>query len=217
MSEPETRRPAGADGAGTPSTTTRRPGQTGPRRVVVRREKSLMRDMESLQEWCGRLGVSAEKAEAVYRQAVKAGILRGRYAKEVVAASMYVAARHSDHPITIMEAAEATGERLRNVRRAAILVGKEVGLPPQDVWKYIERGVQRLNLPPGDWSLVDLGNIRTELGAPRRAGIALYIASYKFGSPRSIEEVAEALGLNANVLRHYVGKKGMVKSKAVVR
>lgn len=213
MDAPETPHQAGsAPPDGQPGAQAASPPE---RRIVVRREKTLARDMEPLQEWCSALDVVRWEAERVYREAVRAGLLRGRYAKVLLAASIYVAARQTGNPVTLRDVARATGERIRNVRRIVMLVGEKVGMPPQDVWKYIEKGAQRLNLPPGDWSLVNLDAIHAELGPPMRAGITLYVASHKFGSPRSIDEVAKATGLNTKVLRHYVGKKGVVKPKAV--
>lgn len=180
----------------------------------VRREKALAQDMESLRAWCTELGVDADVAEGIYREAVSAGFLEGRHVKGLLAASIYVAGRRSGTPVTLLQIAAVTGEQQRTIRRTVLLVA-EGGMPPQDVRTYIKAGSQRLNLPDGVWSLVDLDCIREDLGAPLRAGIALLVASHRFGSPRSIEQVAAASGINPKTFRHYVRKDGTMKPKAV--
>lgn len=180
----------------------------------MRREKALAQDVELLRGWCTELGVDTDATEGVYRKVVSAGLLGGRHVKGLLAASIYVAGRRSGVPVTLLQVAAVTGEQQRTIRRMVMLVAED-GMPAQDIRTYIKAGSQRLNLPDGDWSLVDLDGIREDLGAPLRAGIALFLASHRFGSPRSIEQVAAAGGLNPKTFRHYVRKDGTMKPKAM--
>ena len=184
------------------------------RSITVRREKSLVEDIGSMQGWCTELGVDLDVAAEVYREAVSAGLLEGRHVKGLLAASIYVAGRRAGTPVTLRQVSHTTGEQQRSIRRT-VLLATEGHMPPQDIRKYIEAGARRLNLPDGDWSLVDLDAIRDDLGAPMRAGIALFVASHRFDDPKSIEEVSAATGLNPKTLRHYVRRDGTMKQKAM--
>lgn len=171
-------------------------------------------DTEAMRGWCLQLGVDFDEAGTVYRAAVSKGLRRGRHAKGLQAAAVYVAARQTGIVTTYRLVSEVTGEAVRSLRKLAMLVSGGA-LPPQDLWTYVRSGAERLNLPPVDWPGVDVGEIRTDLGVPVRAGIILYAGAHVVGSTVSIDEVARVLGLNTKTLRFYVGEGGAVKPKAV--
>lgn len=177
----------------------------------MRSEARLSRDMEGMREWCRELGVDPEAAGAVYRETSAAGLMRGRHAKMVQAAAIYVAARHAMAPVTMRRVALVTGEPLKNVRRTVTVISGG-RLPPQDAMLYVDAGASLLGLPPG--VVADLDGIRTDLGAPLRAAIALFAAAHACGSPHSVAEVADAVGVEVKNLRNYVRQGGVVKPKA---
>lgn len=172
-------------------------------------------DADPMQEWCSTLGVDFDEAHAVYRAAVAKGLRRGRHAKGLQAASIYIAARKTGQVATYRAVSEAVGESPSSIRKLAALISDGI-LPPQDLWAYVRNGAQRLNLPQTDWHGMNVGNIRTDLGVPIRAGIILYAGAHVIGSPVSVDDVADALGLNPKTLRFYVAKGGVVRDKAVV-
>ena len=178
----------------------------------VRSEAMPSRDLEGMREWCKILGVDADAAGAVYREASTAGLMRGRHVRAMQAAAIYVAARRAMNPVTIGRVACITGEPLKSVRRVVTVVSGG-RLPPQDAMLYVEAGVHLLGLPPG--TVADLDCIRTDLGAPMRAAIALFAASHACGLPHSIAEVADAVGVKVKTLRHYVRQGGIIKPKAL--
>lgn len=177
----------------------------------VRSEARLSRDVEGILEWCRKLGVDADAAGMVYREASAAGLIRGRHVKAVQAAAIYVAARRAMNPVTLGRVAHVTGEPLKSLRRTVtVLSGGR--LPPQDAMLYVDAGANLLGLPPG--IVADLDGIRTDLGAPVRAAIALFAAAHRYGSPHSIAEVADAVGVEVKNLRNYVRQGGVIKHKA---
>ena len=157
---------------------------------------------------------SLTRAEAVYAKAVKDGLRRGRPAKSLQAASIYLAARQTAQVVTYKQVAKTTGEMPRSVQKLALLVAGG-SLPEQDLTAYVKNGAQRLNLPQIDWPSMNVGNIRTDLGVPLRAAITLYAGAHQRGWVVSIDDVATALGINTKTLRFYVGQDGTIKPKAV--
>lgn len=181
---------------------------------AARRKKKVDAGVVRLREWCAQIGVDQDAAEAAYREAVAAGFLRGRYEKCVQAAAMYVGSRRVGDGTTILKVADTTGERQVNVRRLIMLMHDKFGFPPQDLKQYVEAGAKKLNLKL-DYTLLDLDRLNHSLSVPTRAGIALRVMSCLAGTPRTVEQVSSAVGLNPKSMRHYVTVKGSLKSRAL--
>lgn len=171
----------------------------------------MERDIASIRGWCDTLGIPHAAAAAAYREAAARRLLAGRHIRGMLAAATYVGARRTAAPVTLLQVSDVTGERQKSIRRMALLIDPH--MPPQDVWVYIRGIVQRLNLP-SDLN-ISLNDIRVDIGAPLRAGIAVYVASHNIDMLYSIEEVAVAAGLNPKTMRYYVKNDGTVKPKAV--
>lgn len=176
----------------------------------MRSEARLAGSIEGMRGWCAELGVDYDAAGKVYREASGAGLTRGRPARVVQSAAIYVAARRSNTPLTLRQVVVATGVPLKNVRRTVNVLDGQ--LPPQDAMLYVEAGAGILGLPSG--AVADLDGIRTDLGAPLRAAIALFAAAHACGSHRSVADVAEAVGVEVKNLRNYVRGAGELKPKA---
>lgn len=81
-------------------------------------------------------------------------------------------------------------------------------MPPQDVRSFIKKGIKRLNLPDSIQNSMGIDNFRSDLGEPIRAAIMLYMTAHK---TVTIQDVADAVGVNVGTLRHYVKHDGTLK------
>ena len=190
----------------------KRRAEADRRAKKVRRDRGIELAVEEMAGWCRELGVDHGAAGNVYRAAAARG-MRGRHVRGLQAASMYVASRGTDNPVTINRVAAVTGEPQKGLRRTILQLGGDT-MPREDVTACIAAGARRLGLPEGDWG-APLGEIRPDLGAPMRAGIALIVAAARAGRPLSINDVAGAVGLNPATLRNYVRAGGILTPRAV--
>ena len=179
----------------------------------ARRDRGIELAVEGMAGWCTELGVDHEVAGNIYRAAAARG-MRGRHARGLQAASMYVASRGTGNPLTIHRVAAVTGEPQKALRRTILHLGGDA-MPREDVAACIAAGARRLGLPDGDDWGAPLGEIRQDLGAPMRAGISLVVAAARAGRPLSINDVADAVGLNPATLRNYVRAGGILTPRAV--
>ena len=193
----------------------RRRAEADRRAKKARRDRGIERAVEGMAGWCTELGVDHGAAGGIYRAAAARG-MRGRHARGLQAASVYVAARGTDNPLTIHRVAAVTGVPQKALRRTILQLGGDA-MPREDVAACIAAGARRLGLPGGeDWG-APLGEIRPDLGAPMRAGISLAVAAARAGRPLSVNDVAGAVGLNPATLRNYVRAGGVLTPRAVGR
>lgn len=180
----------------------------------TRRKQREDAAVAKMREWCDEMDVDPDAAEAAYREASEAGLLRGRYEKGLQTAAIYVGSRRSGGCVTIRSVADVTGERLVNVRRMVTVMCNTFGLPPQDIKQHVEAGAKKLGLEI-DEAKLRLDEVDKSLGVPMRAGIALRVMSCAIGDPRSVEQIAKAVGLNPKSMRNYVTREGDLKPRGV--
>ena len=176
----------------------------------VRKAMRLASNIADIREWCLELGIDYKAAAEVYHEAVDAGLTRGRPAKVIQSAVLYVTARRSGAIVTIRSISQLTGEPMKNIRRAALLIDSD--MPTQDIMTYVSSGAGRLGLPSD--AEFDADSVRVDLGAPIRAAIILFVASHKCGAVHTMTDVATAAGVDVNNLRNYVRGRGELKPKA---
>ena len=179
-------------------------------RASRRTLKRLEEEAENMKEWCGRLGVDHCDAAAVYLDAFDNGLLRGRLGRAMRAASVYVAARYAEHPITALEVSRVTNIPGKRLHAYIAMWGDE--LPVQDVAVYAEAGAQKLGIRTD--MAPYLRGIKDSLGPAMQTAIALYRAAHQ---THSMEQVAEAAGVEYRSLQHYVLVGGALKPKACVQ
>jgi transcription initiation factor TFIIB len=152
-----------------------------------------------------------ESAAFIYRQALKADLIRGRSIDAFVAASVYAACRRHKVPRPLKEISKASTREHSEVSRSYRLLHRELKLkmPIDDPMKFVSGIASKLDLRPAtERHAVDIlmrARERKGLSGKDPRGIAaaaLYMASIELDDKRIQKEVASAAGTTEVTLRN---------------
>ena len=176
--------------------------------------RNLMQAMDFLARLSERLSAPPsvrEQAAAIYRKALKRGVVKGRSIRLVVAASLYAALRISGLPWSLSEAAEACMAEKKDVARCYRLIVRELGIniPRQAALTFISKIAEKTGVSKGTVeAAVEILRRAEErhatLGKDPRglAAAALYVAARMNGEHATQTEIAEAAGVTEVTVRN---------------
>ena len=190
------------------------------------RSRNLSQAMQFIKNHGGLPPQIQQQAAGLYRKAVESGLVTGRSIRGVSAACVYVAAREARIPRRIEDVAEAFDmasevekkELKRTIRLVARTLGAHHVTGPEE---YLEKFHSDLGLPApilGDvralWNRVQDQYAWQGKKPSGIAGVLLYHASQKSGSPRTQSEVCRVSGISEVTLRGLLKQlNSMLESK----
>jgi transcription initiation factor TFIIB len=157
--------------------------------------------------------VTIEKAAYIYRKALAKGMIRGRSGEVVVVASIYIALRESQSPISLREISKASNIRLNKIARIVRLVSMELDIliPLADLKRSVSKVGNTVGLSEKTKrEAVDLISHIKEIEysdgkKPMTiAATVLYLACIKTGEHVSQKEIAKAAGVTDVSIRNRV-------------
>jgi transcription initiation factor TFIIB len=160
-----------------------------------------------------------ESAAFIYRQALKADLIRGRSIDAFVAASLYAACRKSKVPRPLKEVSKASTREHSEVSRSYRLLHRELKLkmPIDDPMKFVSGIASKLDVRPAtERHAVDIlmrARERKGLSGKDPRGIAaaaLYMACIEMDDKKIQKDVASAAGTTEVTLRNRL--KGLTET-----
>lgn len=157
--------------------------------------------------------VTIEKAAYIYRKALAKGMIRGRSGEVVAVASIYIALRESQSPISLRELSKAGNIRLNKIARIVRLVSIELDIliPLADLKRSVSKVGNTVGLSEKTKrEAVDLISYIKEIEysdgkKPMTiAATVLYLACIKTGERVSQKEIAKAAGVTDVSIRNRV-------------
>ncbi len=171
-------------------------------RISGAKDRNLATALSEIDRMGSQLGIPKnvrERASAIYRQAVKEDLIRGRSIEGIASASVYAACRHSQVPRTLEEITEVSRVDKKEIGRSYRFLTREldIRLPPIDPSRFVARFGSELDVS-GEIQTKAIDIIReakeeklTVGKSPTgTAAAALYIASLMAGERRTQKEVA---------------------------
>jgi len=152
-----------------------------------------------------------ESAAFIYRQALKADLIRGRSIDAFVAASLYAACRRNKVPRPLKEVSKASTREHSEVSRSYRLLHRELKLkmPIDDPMKFVSGIASKLHVMPATerYAVDILMRARERKGLsgkdPRGiAAAALYMACIEMDDKKIQKDVASAAGTTEVTLRN---------------
>lgn len=177
-------------------------------------ERNLATALTELERVSSRLALPRsvrETTAAVYRKAVKRGLVKGRSIYGVLAASLYTACRQCNVPRTLDEISEASGIDRRDIGKIYRFISRKLGinLNPTTPVNYVPRFGSELGLSSEVQSkAVEILKIAMDLqltsgrGPSSVCAAAIYIASVLLGEGRTQKEVAETAAVTEVTIRN---------------
>ncbi|MGQ0797914.1 MAG: transcription initiation factor IIB [Methanobacteriota archaeon] len=179
-------------------------------------ERALAPGLAQLSSLGSRLGLPQdfrERAAALLRKTIEAGLSRGRSMDAIVAAVVYLAAKQLGAPRGLHELSQATGVTVHRISLTAKIVSREIGVFARATRAedFVPRFASQLGVESGvserAMALVSSGRTVKGLEANSPVGIAagaLYLASEELGSPLTQARIARLTGVSEVTIRkHY--------------
>lgn len=175
-------------------------------------DSSSSRGLRLLRRAASRLDLDDETTAAaadIYERAVSAGLLKGRRTDDMVAGSLHAGAKQTNTPVAAEEVAEAVADGVdrRKALRASKVIVREEGLDPLlDIEEYVERIVDRLDVPELESRAKEIAREsqrRRNVGGKNPhsvAGAAVYLAGREDGVCTQAE-VADAANVSTVTIR----------------
>ncbi len=167
------------------------------------KDRNLAFSLSEINRMSSQLGLSRsvqEIASRKYREAVDAGLIRGRSMEGCASAMLYVACRQAQVPRTLDEVAEVSRVDKQEVSRTYRFLSREMGinLAPTDPARYVARFGSDLEIS-GEARVEAMNiikeaqekNLTSGKSPSGTAAASIYIASLKMGERRTQREVAE--------------------------
>lgn len=160
-----------------------------------------------------------ESAALIYRQALKADLIRGRSIDAFVAASLYAACRRSKVPRPLKDVSKASTREHSEVSRSYRLLHRELKLkmPIDDPMKFVSGIASKLHVRPAtERHAVDIlmrARERKGLSGKDPRGIAaaaLYMACLEMDDKKIQKDIASAAGTTEVTLRNRL--KGLTET-----
>jgi len=152
-----------------------------------------------------------EQAAAIYRKALKIGLVKGRSIRSMVAASLYVALRISSLPRTLNEVSRVSRIKKKELARCYRLIVNELGIavPRHDAYSFISKIALKIEAPKkvieSAVQILRLGEEKHALlGKDPRglAAAAIYLGSRMNGCSLTQAELAAAAGVTEVTVRN---------------
>ena len=178
------------------------------------KERNLKQAMSELDRLKDRLHVPRaikEQAAAIYRRALRAGIVRGRSISSIMAASLYAAYRVTRTPMTLSEVAGNSLIDKKDVARCYRLLLKELNLraPVPKAQFRVPKVASKVKLGEetqrraveilGEADRLKITGGKDPMGL---AAAALYLACRMNGESRTQKDIAEAAGVTEVTIRN---------------
>ena len=176
----------------------------------MRRQSAMDMDREVIRDLCGQLGVDVEAAFEAYESAVASGLLQGRDALLVQAASVLVAVRRTGAAVTIDEIADVTGMRKWIIGKCARVLADD--LPASSFESFLERGAKNLGLGDDMKGMIDevAASVRSDMSPSMRAAVVLYAAARRAGKKVTRKSAGDSVGVHHKSLRMYAKREGVL-------
>jgi len=183
-------------------------------RVHYSKEKNLAQAMSELDRLKDRLHVPRavkEQAAAIYRRALRAGIVRGRSISSIMAASLYAAYRITSTPTTLSEVASNSLIDKKDIARCYRLILKElnVRVPVPKAQFRVPKVAAKVGLGEETQRkaveiLGEADRLKITIGKDPMglAASALYLACVMNGERRTQKDIAEAAGVTEVTIRN---------------
>lgn len=183
-------------------------------RVNDAAERNLSFALVELNRLCSNLRLPntiKEDAAVVYRNALDAGLIRGRSIESVTAAAVYAACRKAGIPRTLNEIEEVSHVSRKEIGRSYRFISfqLQLELAPTNPVSYIPRFASKLGLSPKvQRKAVEILQMAFKAGLTSGKGpmgtsaAALYIASIQEGERRTQKEVAEVAKVTEVTVRN---------------
>lgn len=152
-----------------------------------------------------------EDASVIYRQAVKAKLIRGRSIEGVVAATLYAACRRCNVPRTLDEIAEVSRVTKKEVGRTYRFLARklDIQLKPTSPTDYVPRFASDLDLPGiVESRAIEIINLAIDKGLTSGrsptgvAAAALYVAAFLLNERKTQKEIADVAGVTEVTIRN---------------
>ena len=177
-------------------------------------DRNLAQAMSELNRLSDRLHIPPfvqETAAAIYRKALKRGLVRGRSIAAIVAVSLYVACRLTQTPRTLRELARHSPIDKKDIARCYRLLLRELSLrvPVAKAHFRVPRiaaavGICEKTQRRAVEILVEAGRLRATVGKDPMglAAAALYIACVENGEKQTQKAIADAAGVTEVTIRN---------------
>ena len=179
-------------------------------------ERALAPGLAQLSSLSSRLGLPQdfrERAAALLRKTIEAGLSRGRSMDAIVAAVVYLGAKQLGAPRGLHELSQATGVTVHRLSLTAKIISREIGVFARATRAedFVPRFASQLGVESGvserAMALVSAGKRVRSLEANSPVGIAagaLYLASEEFDAPLTQAQIARLTGVSEVTIRkHY--------------
>ncbi len=183
-------------------------------RVNDAAERNLSFALVELNRLCSNLRLPntiKEDAAVVYRNALEAGLIRGRSIESVTAASVYAACRKAGIPRTLNEIEEVSHVSRKEIGRSYRFISFQLRLElaPTNPVSYLPRFSSKLGLSPKVQrraieilQMAFKSGLTSGKGPMGTSAAALYIASIQEGERRTQKEVAEVAKVTEVTVRN---------------
>ncbi len=152
-----------------------------------------------------------EQAGMLYRKAAKKNLIRGRSAKTVVTAAIYVACRLNNMPRTLEEISAASGVERKEIGRTYRFISRELGLKivPTSPMDYVPRFCSKLKLSQDvktkTIEILKEGADKELLSGRGPTGVAaavIYIATVLCNERKTQKKIAAVAGVTEVTIRN---------------
>jgi transcription initiation factor TFIIB len=185
-------------------------------RVASSKERNLSRAFNELSKLCNHLNLPKHveiTAAIYYRMALDKGLIRGRSIEEMIAACLYLACRMTKVPRSLLEIANVSFRRRKEIAKYYRFLIKELRIksPIQDPIQLVNRGAERLNVSQATIKIaIEILREAKRKGfwaGKSREGLAaaaLYIAACKNPEERRVtqREISEAYQITEVTIRN---------------
>ncbi len=178
---------------------------------VLRNLRSALRELKRISSHLGLSDAIAEEAARTYRLALKAKLIRGHSIDGIVAASIYLACRRKETPVTFKEVSSLANVDHKEFGRCVRLLLTRLNLrnPPSDYRALIFRLGADLDLTiPTRRRATEIVEAAKSKGVligknPMSiAAAAIYIAAIQTGERRTQQQIASAARTTPVTIRH---------------